>query len=329
MHEKFWLAGFVVFLIILFLLMSGSPISHAFFPTKEIGGINLPQDVWLRITLQPSVTDLNTNYFSFSCGMEMDIMENSTRKLDYNILLVPPPIIESSNTTGVFVPFQNLKAEGEVLMFSSDYKQSWRSQQYTYQASMSSAYIEKENVLFPGDFYSSSVIYVWFNEPFYPDVVLSPTSSFPRGFTGYLSSPRLITSDEFYRYDIEPFSRLFISPPSYDVMAFQIILQRDASSLLTYTIYSFILLYASGVVLILSRFRVDDLKDRLSIFVGLAIASIAFLWSVGQVVGVISWSEIVLIIMLGFAISVEIKDIKKPTKTRSSTRLLDSFFDLN
>lgn len=311
-HEKSWLAGFVVVLTILFILILGLPIWHAFFPTEAISGTNLLTDVDLKIILQPSLTDLNANYFSFSCNMQMYIMENSTRKLDYNVLLAPPPIVESSNATGFSVPFQNLTPQGEVVIFSQDYKQYWRAQEYTYQTSMSSAYIAKESVLFPGDYYSSSVIYVWFSEPFYPEIDLSPTSSLPRGFTAYLSSPSFVKPDEFYRNEVQGFSRLFIGKPSYDVMAFQIIFQRDTPSMVSYSIYAFILLYASGVVLILSHFRIVELKDRLSIFVGLAIASIAFLWSIGQVAGVISWSEIVLIVMLGVAISAEIRKAEEP-----------------
>jgi hypothetical protein len=317
--ERFWLIGGPTVLGLLFLLMTGSQIMNALLPQTHINAIDLPQDVDLGVTLTLSIEDLDKNYFSFACAMKMGIRENSTRRFGYNIRVEPQPVFAGSMTTGVSVPFENLQDEGEYIKLIEYPNGSWTSEryeQYTRDDNLSSAYVLRANVRFPGDFYQSSVVYVWFNRPFYPEIKLSPTSSLPPGFIVYLTAPEFINPDEFYMNRIEPFERLFTSKPAYDVMAFQIVIQRDFSSLGLYSIYTLILLYLSCEVLILSHFRIPKLKDRLNIFVGLSIANIAFLWSIRQVANTISWSEIVLVAMLAIWISLEVKSAYKSMKTQ-------------
>jgi len=308
--ERLWLIGGPIVLGLLFLLMTGNQILNALLPRTEINAIDLPPDVDLGVTLTLSVDDLDRNYFSFTCAMKMGIRENSTRRFGYNIRVKPQPVFAGSMTTGVSVPFESLQDQGEYIKFIEYSNDSWTSEryeQYTRDDNLSSAYVLRANARFPGDFYQSSIVYVWFNEPFHPQIKLSPTSSLPRGFIALLTAPEFISPDEFYMNRIEPFERLFTSKPAYDVIAFQIIVQRDGSSLSLYSIYTFIVLYASCEVLILSHFRIIELKDRLNIFVGLAIANIAFLWSIRQVANTASWSELILIFMLGIWISLEVK----------------------
>jgi hypothetical protein len=308
--ERFWLIGGPTVLGLLFLLMTGPQIVNALLPRTQINAIDLPPDVDLGVTLMLSVDDLDRNYFSFACAMKMGIRENSTRRFGYNIRVKPEPVFADSMVTGISVPFENLQDEGEYVKFIEYSNGSWTSEryeQYTRDDNLSSAYVLRANARFPGDFYQSSVVYVWFNEPFYPEIKLSPTSSLPRGFIAFLTAPEFISPDEFYMNRIEPFDRLFTSKPTYDVMTFQIVIQRDSSSLGLYSIYTLIVLYVSCEVLILSHFRITELKDRLNIFVGLAIANIAFLWSIRQVANTISWSEIALVAMLGIWISLEVK----------------------
>jgi hypothetical protein len=318
LYQRPLLIGVPVGLLILFLIIVGPQFLNAIFSRNEIVASNLPQDLELIITLQPSIDDLDKNYFLFSANMKMGIAENSTRQLDYNIYVMPGPVTSTPSISGLSVPFSNLESEGEYTAFYSNGGFE-RFMQYSYDSNMSSIYVSREGILFPGDYYSSSVIYVWFNAPFYPDITLSPASSLPRGYIAYLSAPVFIKPTDYIN-KIEPFQRLFMPMPSNDVMAFQIIVQRDESSLTLYSVYTFILLFAVGEVLVLSHAKVNEMKDRLSIFVGLAIASVAFLWSVRQVTNVISLPEVVLIMMLGVSISFEVwqtaKDgEKKPVKT--------------
>ena len=319
--ERLWLIGGPICLMLLFLLMTGPQMLNALSPRSQINALGLPPDVDLEITLTLSVDDLDKNYFSFPCVMKMGIRENSTRKLDYNIRVKPEPVFAGSMATGVSVPFENLRHEGQYIGFSADYKESWRYEQYTYAVNLSSAYVLRANARFPGDFYQSSIVYVWFNEPFYPEIKLSPTSSLPRGFIAFLTAPEFISPDEFYMNRIEPFDRLFTGKPAYDVMTFQIVVQRDSSSLWLYSIYTFILLYASYEVLVLSHLRMKELKDRLNIFVGLSIASVAFLWSIRQVANIASWSEVVLIVMLGASITMEVINAYKEKRNARITRV--------
>ena len=309
-----WLIGGPIGLMLLFLLMTGPQILNAFSPRSQINAIDLPPDVDLDVTLTLSVDNLDRNYFSLACTMKMGIRENSTRRLDYNIRVKPEPVFAGSMTTGASVPFENLQDRGEYVKFSKYSNDSWTSEryeQYTYDDNLSSAYILRANARFPGDFYQSSIFYIWFNEPFYPEIKLSPTSSLPRGFIAFLTEPQFISPDEFYVNRIEPIDRLFTGKPAYDVMTFQIVIQRDSSSLWLYSIYTFIVLYASYEVLILSHLRMKLLKDRLNIFVGLSIASVAFLWSIRQVANIASWSEVILIVMLGASITTEVIEVYK------------------
>jgi hypothetical protein len=61
------------------------------------------------------------------------------------------------------------------------------------------------------------------------------------------------------------------------------------------------------------------LKDRLNIFVGLSIASVAFLWSIRQVANIASWSEDVLIVMLGASITIEVINAYKEKRNARAT----------
>src|SRR3990170_164883 len=263
--ERRWFIGGPIVLVFLLLMMTSPQMLNALLPRNQIEAKNLPQDVDLKITLTLSVDDLDKNYFSFACAMKMGIRQNSTRRLDYNIRVRPQAVFAGSMATWVSVPFENLQDKGEYVRFGQYSNGSWASErfeQYTYDENLSSAYLLRANARFPGDFYESSVVYVWFNEPFYPEIKLSIISSLPRGFVAFLTAPEFIKPDEFYLNRVEPFDRLFTGKPAYDVMTFQIVVQRDSSSLWLYSIYTFIVLYASYEVLVLSHLRMKELKDR-------------------------------------------------------------------
>lgn len=320
MYERLWLIVVPVGVLVLLLITVGARFSTALFPRDQIAATNLPDDVELTVTLQPSIDSIGSNSFLFSADMKMGILENSSRQLDYFMWVLPGPVTPSSGISGFYVAFSNLVSEGQSYTFYSNGTVD-TFESYSYQTNMSSTYVSKNSAMFPGDFYVSSTIYIWFGEPFYPNIKLSPASSLPTGFIAYLSNPVFIKGDNFYRNIIPPFDRLVISMPSSDVMAFQIIIQRDNPSLVLYSVYTFILLYAVGEVLVLSHIKLNELRDRLSIFVGLAIASVAFLWSVRQVTNVISWPEVAFIVMLGFSISLEVIGTFKSKKPRQFRQL--------
>jgi hypothetical protein len=330
--DKLWFFGGPIVLMLLLILMTGPQILNALLPRSEINARDLPSDVNLEMTFTLSVDDLDKNYFSFACAMKMGIRENSTRRLDYNIRVEPGPAFAGPMVTEASVRFENLEDQGEYVSFIEYSNGSWTSERfekYTYDVNLSSTYVLRDSLKFPGDSYQSSVVYVWFNEPFYPEIKISPTSSLPRGFIAFLTVPELVSPDEFYMNRIVPFERLFTGKPAHDVMAFQIVIQRDSSSLWLYSIYTFIVLYASFEALVLSHFRIKELKDRLNIFVGLSIASVAFLWSIRQVTNIASWSEVVLIGMLGVSMTKEViisckekRNVKATPTNRGSSEAL-------
>jgi hypothetical protein len=296
-----------IVIILLFLFMTGPQILDSVHPRTHVDSLNLPNDVQLKITLEPTVNDFDQNYFPMVCTVEMGVEENSTREPDFNILVIPGPVPSNSSlgVLGVSVPFGGLVDAGNYYVLTNS---NWSTfEGYSYTVNLLSAYSIRASGRFPGDFYSSSTIYVWFSAPFYPSIELSPASSLPRGFVAFLTNPEFVKPEEFYNNRIDRISHLFIGMPSNDVLTFQIVVQRDSSSIFLYSFYTVIILYAACEVLVLSYYKIESLEGRLEVFVGLAIASVAFLWSIRQGTNVISWSEIVLIIALGTWISFEVK----------------------
>jgi len=320
-REVIWLLGGPIVIISIFLMYTGPMFLDASSPRTHVAAVGLPRDVELGITLEPFINDLDTNYFLLPCTMKMGIKQNSTRTLDYNIVVTPEPIASGSYATAVSIPFANLQHTGHYDSLDLISKEWSAFEEYSYSLNLSSAYTFRTTQRFPGDFYWSSMICVWFNAPMYPEIELSPTLTLPRGFIAVLTRPFFVKPQYFYENMIHPFDRLFIGMPSNDVMVFQIEVLRDTSSIVLYSFYIVTILYASYEVLALSRLRTKKLEDRLNVFVGVAIASVAFLWSVRQVTNVISWYEMILLAVLGAWISLEVKEDLESKKTHSSTKL--------
>ena len=96
--------------------------------------------------------------------------------------------------------------------------------------------------------------------------------------------------------------------PSVDVLAFQIIIQRDSCSLALYTLYVLFIILIVYYSATLSRFALRELNNRLQLFVGVSIAVIAFLWSIKPVVGTITYVEVGLMIGLLIWLFIEVSD---------------------
>jgi hypothetical protein len=96
--------------------------------------------------------------------------------------------------------------------------------------------------------------------------------------------------------------------PSVDALAFQVVVQRDISSLILYSAYVIfvtLIIYYSAA---LSRIASVELPSKLQMFVGLSIAVVAFLWSVRPVVGTITIVEVGLMFGLFVWLLIEIRD---------------------
>lgn len=261
----------------------------------------------LELSIEPSIENLDISYFTTKSTMNLYIKENATIETGYNLIVIPMGY--DSGSHGVGVPFQNLPHEYPAYVINSTQDWEWITcDKYSYSENLQIPIAHRFPERFPADHYLSSTIYVWFSGSFYPEVKLSPASSVPRGFILTLSQPRLVDPTDFYLNILPPLFRLAYSKPANRVLAFEIGIQRDSQSLQLYVIYIAFLLLFTYEILAISRLKVKQLKDKINIFVGLAIASIAFLWSIRLVVNVMTFSEILLATIIAGWLLLEIKD---------------------
>lgn len=304
-----WLAIGPIFILFVSLFFTLPQILIATNQRIQIPSTGLSPDMKLELILEPSIEDLDGGYFTSWCTMNLYMKENSTMKTNYNIVVIPMGL--ESTVYGVHVPFENLQHEGPFYSLNLLTKEWTTYERYSFSKNLGMPIASRFPERFPGDFYLSSTIYVWFSGAFYPEIKLSPTSYVPRGFIISLTNPRLVNATYFYLNVLPLGNRLIVSKPPNDVLAFEIIIQRDKQSLLLHLIYIIFLLWLNYEVLAISRLKIKQLSDRLKILVGLAIASVAFLWSTRQVTYVMTWSEILLASTLLFWLAFEVKDVAK------------------
>jgi len=208
---------------------------------------------------------------------------------------------------GVSVPFENLKHDAPYYSLNLLTGEWITYDKYSHSENFRMPIASKSPERFPADFYLSSTIYVWFDGAFYPEIKLSPSSSVPKGFILSLNQPKLVNATYFYLNILPRAHRLALGKPPNDVMAFEIVIQRDLQSLSFHLVYIVFILWFTYEALAISHIKIRQAGERLKIFAGLTIASIAFLLSIRQVVNVITWSEIMVIIIVGAWFLFEIK----------------------
>jgi hypothetical protein len=103
------------------------------------------------------------------------------------------------------------------------------------------------------------------------------------------------------------FERAFVGQ-SQSAYEFQMVIQRDPSSIFLYLLYFFSVFFLIYFVGGLSRFLVDDVEKRLGIIATLSISVIAFLWTFRQIAGAITYVEGILLFELFFFVILEIAD---------------------
>lgn len=308
-----WLVSGPIFVLSVSLFFTFPQILTATNPRTDIPSSGIFPHMRLDLIIDSCVEDLDKGYFTSECTMKLYLEENSTTKTSYNIMVIPMGY--ESALYGVHVPFENLEHEYPHYILNLLTKEWITCDRYSYSANLRMPIASTSPERFPGDFYMSSTIYVWFSGAFYPEVTLLPTSYAPRGFILSLSEPRLVNSTYFYLEILPTAHRLGVSMPSNEVLAFEIVIQRDERSLLVHVVYIIFLLCLTYEVLAISRLKIKQLNDRLKIFVGLAITSVAFLWSTHQVGSMLTWSEILLELILVFWLAFEVKDAVKVRAT--------------
>jgi hypothetical protein len=273
-------------------------IKHAIYPLKEIESSGLLSDIHLNIHIEPHIETLEKDSFSATISMILGIKENSSFQTDYTLLIRPQGV--GSAISGVSVPFSNLQSEDWYYSYNSltDKWSTYLKYSYTNEFRIPIFARARELIRFPGDYFKSSTLNIWFSGDYYPEINLSPTSSVPRGFLLRFTEPTYINATYFYEDLIDPIDRFGIGKPSNNVLSTQIIIQREAESIIMYNFYISFLLIITYEVLMLAHLFVQCIQDRLKICVGLAITNITFLWSIRQVTNTITWSELVMATIL-------------------------------
>jgi hypothetical protein len=271
------------------------------FPQTQIQSYGFPPHVESTLELKLAITDINPDFCTFTYTMRYRVEVNHTEEADFHMLIIP----KGNGPCGVGVPFGNLKFDGVSYSFNAT---SWTDYNtYSYSGEMTLPIPYKSPEQFPADTYASSTIYVWFSKPVYPKVNINLYSSIPKSFIVSIRELGLISPEALYnQFDIG--DKLFMGKPSVDVLAFQVVVQRDRSSLILYSAYVIfitLIIYYSAT---LSRIASIELPNKLQMFVGLSIAVVAFLWSVRPVVGTITIAEVGLMFGLFVWLLIEIRD---------------------
>lgn len=296
-----WFLFFPLLIVILMVAWMFPSFLVSCFPQTQIQSYGFPPHAESTLELKLAINDINPDFCTFSYTMRYRVEVNYTVRADFHMLIIP----KGNGTCGIGVPFDNLKYDGISYTFNAT---SWTDYNtYSHSGAMTLPIPYKSPEQFPADTYVSSTIYVWFSEPVYPKVKINLYSSIPKSSIVSIKELGLVTPDTLYeQFDIG--DKLFVGKPLIDVLAFQILVQRDRPSLILYSAYVLfiaLMIYYSAT---LSRIASIELSSKLQMFVGLSIAVIAFLWSVRPVVGTITFVEVGLMFGLFVWLLIEISD---------------------
>ena len=296
-----WLLFFPLLIVMLMVAWMLPCFLVSSFPQTQIQSYGSPTHVESTLELKLAINDINPDFCTFSYTMRYRVEVNYTVEADFHMLIIP----KGNGPCGVGVPFGSLKFEGISYSFNAT---SWTDYNtYSYSGEMTLPIPYKSPEQFPADTYASSTIYIWFSKAVYPKVNINLYSSIPKSFIVSIRELGLVTPDALYKqFDIG--DKLFMGKPSVDALAFQVVVQRDISSLILYSAYVIfvtLIIYYSAA---LSRIASIELPSKLQMFVGLSIAVVAFLWSVRPVVGTITIVEVGLMFGLFVWLLIEIRD---------------------
>ena len=301
-----WFLFFPLIMVILMVAWMFPSFLVSSFPQTQIQSYGFPPHAESTLELKLAINDINPDFCTFSYTMTYRVELNYTVKADFHMLIIP----KGNGTCGAGVPFDNLKFDGISYSFNATNWIDYNT--YSYSGEMTLPIPYKTPEQFPADTYVSSNVYVWFSEPVYPRVKIDLYSSIPKSSIISIRELGLVTPDKLYeQFDIG--DKLFMGKPLVDVLAFQIVVQRDRNSLILYSAYVLfiaLIIYYSAT---LSRIALIELPNRLQMFVGLSIAVVAFLWSVRPVVGTITFVEVGMMLGLFIWLLIETFDwYRKP-----------------
>jgi len=300
-YGLFWLVFFPLIIVGLILVWICPTFIVSSSPQTKIQSYGFPLHADSTLELKFAVNDINPDFCTFSYKMTYRVEENYTVDADFYMLIIP----KGNGPCGVGVPFKNLQYDGISYSFNATSWTNYRT--YIYSGEMVLPIPYKFPEYFPADRYTSSTIYVWFSKPVYPEVKIDLYSSVPKSSIVSIKELGLVSPDTLYeKFDI--LDKLCMGKPSVDVLAFQIMVQRDSRSLVLYSAYFLfmaLIIYYSAA---LSRAAKIELSTKLRIFAGLSMAVVAFLWSIRSIVGTITLAEVGFMLGLLVWLLIEIWD---------------------
>jgi len=246
---------------------------------------------------------VNPESFEAKWNIGYHIMANSTREPGEVCMATIPP-----SGTGFGIPFE-APGKPNTFYFWIDDKLigvDYNSWSFVRNSTLQ---LNPHSEMFPIDTYISPKILIWTSDGAYPKIELR-SGSFP-GFVLYLKEIGIIDRNQVYK-EFNLVQRLAFGFPANDPLAFQIIAQRNTSSLGVYLAYLFFIFFAIYYVAALSRLARFPLNQKIQIFVGLSIAGVAFLWMIRQAAGALSYAEIVIMAEILTWILLEAKETLKP-----------------
>jgi len=157
--------------------------------------------------------------------------------------------------------------------------------------------------MFPIDKFESPVIYVWTDPEIYPFIELeSPKMS---GVVLTLRPVGLTDPKKVY----ESFTiaqKMGHGMPNVKPFGFQIVIQRDTNFILLYLLYFSFVFFLIYYIAALSRLIKINFERKIQMFATLSISVIAFIWSLRQIAGTVSYIELILMLEIFSWIFIEI-----------------------
>lgn len=283
----FWLILPIVLLVIGSLIMIPQ-IRPSIFPITEFTVNGGPSDTNLELNLWLNSLPSGTvpKDFTVEYDVEYYIMSNSSRKPDY---------VSMTSIHGFAGGFgTGFQGNGTATtLFFYDGKKAWWVDYnvWSFTSNSEMSLVSSDPSYFPFETYDSPIILFWTSSNVSPTIRLRSGS-----LSGYVLSlrplGRLNNTYVWQQFDLG--QRLFMGLPSFDISAFQVIAQKDPSSLAVYSVYFAFIFFAIYYPAALSRLSRIPLNQKIQTFVGLSIAVVAFLWTIRQVAESLTYVEILI-----------------------------------
>jgi hypothetical protein len=271
-------------------------------PTTQIQASKNPWDVYsvLQIQLQNLTNQDEFSSIATTLYLSYNVMINSTRQ--------PPQfsLMEELPGLALFsVPLKDYPSGSGTYFFQTNGKETYADyQEWSWTNDTATTFQWESASSFPVDTFESPPIFIWCSDSTLPIIELVAPS-----IPGYvvtlrpigIASPEQVFNSESF------FQRAFVGQ-SQNTYEFQIVIQRDTSSIFLYLLYFFSVFFLVYFVGGLSRLLIDDVEKRLGIIATLSISIIAFLWTFRQIAGTITYIEGILLLELFVLVILEIYD---------------------